>query len=80
MENYNLDIFEMAVNISKLTKELTNGVLNVQAISSGHQRHQMSFLMVGETWDHGSLLLDFPTCQMLDILDHKLTWRRGSFF
>jgi hypothetical protein len=49
MENYNLDIFEMAVNISKLTKELTNGVLNVQAISSGHQRHQMSFLMVGET-------------------------------
>jgi hypothetical protein len=48
-ENCNLDIFEMVVNISKLTKELTNGVLNVQAISSRYQRHQMSFLMVGET-------------------------------
>jgi hypothetical protein len=48
-EDSNLDIFEMVVNISKLMKELTNGVLNVQAISSGYQRHQMSFLMVGET-------------------------------
>ncbi len=44
-EDCNLDIFEMVVNISKLVKELTNGVLNVQGISSGYQRHEM----VGET-------------------------------
>jgi hypothetical protein len=48
-EDCNLDIFEMVVNISKLMKELTNGVLNVQVISSGYQRHQMTFSMVGET-------------------------------
>jgi hypothetical protein len=48
-EDCNLDIFAMVVNISKLVKELTNGVLNVQAISSGYQRHQMTFSMVGET-------------------------------
>jgi hypothetical protein len=48
-EDCNLDIFEIVVYISKLTKELTNEVLNVQAISSEYQRHQMSFSMVGET-------------------------------
>jgi hypothetical protein len=48
-EDCNWDIFEMVVNVSKLVKELTNGVLNVQAISSGYQRHQMTFSMVGET-------------------------------
>ncbi len=48
-EDCNLDIFEMVVNISKLVKELTNGVLNVQAIFSGSQKYQMSFSMVRKT-------------------------------
>lgn len=50
-EDRSLDIFEMTNNTSEPTMKLIirERASNFHALSSGHQRHQMSTLMVGKT-------------------------------
>jgi hypothetical protein len=53
-EDLNLNISMDYIHKWTIKRTYHQGIIDFQTLSSGSQRHQMSFLMVGKTWIHVS--------------------------